>query len=102
MKPPGNPDASRDEELELLIYESIDLLLSTLPMKQARIVRAIDLEGALPQSVADDHGLSLNEVTRQLALGRQSLTDRFGEMLMICPQHGLAVCDCHSKGSADA
>lgn len=102
MKSPSDPDAIRDEELEILIYESLDLLLSTLPLKQASIVRAIDLAGALPQSVADNHGLTLNEVTRQLALGRQSLTDRFGEMLMICPQHGLAGCDCHSKGDAGA
>ena len=102
MKLPSDPDPMRDDELESLICDCLDLLLSTLPPEQATIVRAVDLEGALPQWVADNHGLSLNEVTRQLALGRQSLTERFGEMQMICPKHGLAGCDCHLKGDADA
>jgi len=98
MKSPGAPDQSRDEELETLICDCLDLLLPTLPSAQANVVRAIDVEGALPQSVADMLGLSLNEVTTYLALGRQGLKDRFGEMRMICPRHGLESCDCRLNG----
>lgn len=101
MKVPGSTDLIRDDELESLICDCLEVLLSTLPAEQANIVRAIDLEGALSQSVAVSHGLSLSEVTTQLALGRQSLRDRFSDMHMICPQHGLAGCDCHLKAKPE-
>ena len=101
MKLPGNPDPIHDDGLEALICGCLDLLLSTLPPEQANFVRAVDVEGAVPQSVAESHGLSLSQVTTHLALGRQCLADRFGEMLMICPQHGLAGCACHLNGDAD-
>ena len=100
MKSPSNPDPTHDDELEALICDCLDLLLSTLRPEQANVVRAIDVEGALPKSVADRQGLSLNEVITHLALGRQGLKDRIGEMHMICPKHGLTGCDCHLKGDA--
>ena len=102
MKSPSHSEPIRDEELEALLSDCLDLLLTTLPPEQARVVRAIDMGGALPQSVADMLGLSLNEVTNYLALGRQGLEDRFGQMHMICPEHGLECCDCHSKGNSGA
>ena len=100
MKSPSNPDPTGDEELEALICDCLDLLLSTLPPEQANIVRAIDLEGRLPQSVADEHGLKIPELTRLLEAGRKALNGRFGEMQLICPRHGLAGCDCHLNGDA--
>lgn len=101
VKSRGKPDPICDDELEALICDWLDLLWPTLLPEQANVVRAIDVEGALPQSVADLLGLSLNEVTTYLVLGRQCLTDQFGEMKKICPQHGLAGCDCHLKGDAE-
>ncbi len=100
MKSQSNPGPIRVDELEALLWGCLDVLVPTLPPEQANIIRAIDLEAALPQWVADILGLSLNGVTRHLALGRQSLKDRFGEMHMICPQHGLAGCDYHLNGEA--
>lgn len=85
----------------MLICDCFDLLLPSLPPEQANVVRAIDVEGALPQSVAENLGLSLNEVITFLVQGRHGLKDRFGEMHMICPQHGLAGCDCHRKGDPE-
>jgi len=96
----GNPDPIRNDELEALICDCLGLLLSTLPPEQASVIRAIDVEGAPPQSVAEVQGISLSQVTTHLALGRQGLMDRFGEMQMICPQHGFAGCACHLKGDA--
>ena len=101
MKSPTNPDPTRDEELEALMCDCLNLFLSTLPLEQANLVRAVDVEGELLQSVADSHGLSLNKATMQLALGRQGLRERFAEMRMICSQHGLEGCDCRSTGDAD-
>lgn len=101
MKPPGKPNIVRDDELEVLICDCLDLLLPTLTAKQAEVVRAIDLEGASAASVADRLDLSLNEVTTCLAQGRQGLKDRFGEMHMVCLQHGLADCDCLLRGDPE-
>ena len=101
VKLPGNLDPIRDDELEALIWDCLDLLLPTLPPEQAYIVRAVDMEQASPQSVAEIYGLSLSDVNTHLARGRQGLKDRFGEMLMICPEHGLAGCACHLKGDAE-
>lgn len=101
MKLPGNPDPIRDDELEALICDCLDMLLSTLPPDQANVVRAVDVEGATPKSIVAIHGPGLSDVATQLARGRQGLKDKFGEMLMICPQHGLAGCACHLTGDAE-
>jgi len=101
MKSPCNPDPSRDDELEALICDCLDLLLSTLPPEQANIVRAVDVDGEQPRSVADTQGQSLNAVTQHLALGRQGLKERFAEMCPICPQHGLAGCGCQLKNLSE-
>jgi DNA-directed RNA polymerase specialized sigma24 family protein len=95
VKLSSKPIPIRDDELEALVCDCLNMLLSTLPPGQANIVRAVDMEQATPKSVAEIHRLSLSDVITQLAHGRQGLKDRFGEMLMICPQHGLAGCACH-------
>ena len=46
MKLPGKPDPGHDDELEALICDCIDLLLQSLPPEQAKVVHAIDVEGA--------------------------------------------------------
>ena len=97
MTSPRAHDSIRDDELEALICDCLDLLLPVLPPDQANIVRAVDMEGASPQSVTDSLGRDLDEVVTSLSLGRQGLKDLFGELSMICPEHGLAGCDCHSK-----
>ena len=88
MKSPGQADAGHDDELDALIFDCLELLLPTLPPDQARVVRAVDVEGALPASFAEKHGLDLDEVTACLVLGRQGLRNRFGEMHMTCSQCG--------------
>lgn len=97
MRSPRAPGSIRDDELEALICDCLDVLLPVLPPDQANIVRAVDLERESPRFVAETLGLRLNEVVTSLSLGRQGLKDLFGELSMICPEHGLAGCDCHSK-----
>ncbi len=84
-----------DEELDALICNCINLLLGTLPPKQANIVHAIDLAGAAPRLVAETQGLSLDEMNMHLAHGRQGQKNRFGEMHMISSQLGAAGCNCN-------
>ncbi len=69
------PGLIRDDAVAKLSCDCLDLLLPTLPPEQAIVVRAIDMDGASPQSVVERLGLSLDAVTRNLALGRQGLTD---------------------------
>ena len=102
MKLPGKPDLVHDDELEALICDCVDLLLPTLPPEQAMVVHAIDVEGASAQLVAEKLGLSMRDVTACLAAGRQSLKKRFGEMQMICPQHGFAGSDCLLRSNPDS
>ncbi len=45
MKVPSNPDPIRDDELEALICDCLEVLLTTLPPEQATVVRAVDVEG---------------------------------------------------------
>ena len=102
MKSSPTPEPFRDAELEALICDCLDLLLPTLPPEQADIVRAIDLEEMPPQTVADNLGQSLHEVTRRLALGRQGLKDRIGEMHLIRTPHVPADCASDPKDDAGA
>lgn len=91
-----------DEELDALICDCINLLLGTLPPKQANIVHAIDLAAAAPRLVAETQGLSLDEMNMHLALGRQGLKDRFDEMYMISSQLGAAGCNCNLADDPEA
>lgn len=84
----------RDEEIEALICDCIELLLPTLPMDQAEVVYAIDVEGASLRSLSEQRGLSLKDVRRHLAEGRLGLQNRFGELHKVCPNHGLSACNC--------
>lgn len=100
MKSVINTAPVQDHELKALICDCLDVLLLTLPPKQANVLRAVDMEGAPPQSVADIQELSLKELNWHLTLGRQTLKGRFGEIFSICPPPRLASCDDHSKGDA--
>ena len=95
------PDPKHDLEIEALIYDCVDFLLSTLPPAQAGIVRAIDIDGGSVGAVAQGQNLDLDEVNTLLARGRQGLKNRFGEMHMICPEHRMDGCGCHLKGDAE-
>ncbi|SFN98107.1 RNA polymerase sigma-70 factor, ECF subfamily [Roseovarius lutimaris] len=95
MKPLAYPESARDPELDELICDCLDLLLTTLPPEQANIVQRIDVEGEMPEDVAHTLKLSLSAVTCQLMCGRQTLKERFAAMYLVCPKHGLAACDCN-------
>ena len=71
------------------------MFLSTLPTEQANILQRIDVDGEQPEDVAHSLGLSAGTMTEQLGCGRQALKERFAEISRICPEHGLAGCDCN-------
>ena len=77
MNPSRNASPDRDEELEALVCDCLDLLLPILPSGQKDVVYAIDVE-----------------VSTLLAIGRQGVKEQLNMMQNICPKHGLADCDC--------
>jgi len=91
----GYPGSARDREIDELICDCLDLLLPTLAAEQGKIVRCVDVDGDLPEDVADSLGFSLSTVASQLIQGRQTLKERFAEMSRICPQHGVAGGECN-------
>ena len=95
MKRPTGSDTVSDPELEELIYDCINMFLSTIPPEQAEIVQRVDVDGERPEDVAHSLGLSASTIADQLGCGRQALKERFAEMSRICPRHGLAGCDCN-------
>lgn len=100
MTSPGQLDADRDDELDALIFDCLKSLLRTLPPEQARVVRAVDLQGAPPASFAKKRGLDLNEVTACLVLGRQGIGKWFGEMRKIRLQCDMEGCGGQSEEEA--
>ena len=94
MNPSRNASPDRDEELEALVCDCLDLLLPILPSGQKDVVYAIDVEGKAPQTVADELEMSLDEVSTLLAIGRQGVKEQLNMMQNIFPKHGLADCDC--------
>ena len=94
VKRQPSSDPKSDTEIDELICDCIDMLLSTLPLEQANIVRRVDVDGERREGVADSLGLSKSTIDARLGSGRQALKERFAEMTQICPKHGLSGCDC--------
>ena len=101
MKHQPSSDPTNDTELDELIRDCIDMLLSTLPLEQANIVRRIDVDGERREGVAHSLGFSESTIDDRLGCGRQALKERFAEMTRICPKHGLSGCDCTLSNWAD-
>ena len=101
MKRQPSSDPTSDTELDELIRDCIDMLLSTLPLEQANIVRRIDVDGARREGVAHGLGRGASTIDDRLGCGRQALKERFAEMTRICPKHGLSGCDCTLSNWAD-
>ena len=82
MNPSRNASPDRDEELEALVCDCLDLLLPILPSGQKDVVYAIDVEGKAPQTVADELEMSLDEVSTLLAIGRQGVKEQLNMMVV--------------------
>jgi len=95
VRRPTGSDTISDPELDELICDCIDMFLSTLPLEQAEIVQRVDVDRERPADVAHSLGLSAGTLAYQIECGRQALKERFAEMSRICPEHGLAGCDCN-------
>lgn len=84
-----------DDEMKVVICDCLDLLLPILPLDQALIVRAIDLEGISLMIVAIRLEISLTEVVKRLKFGRQTLNAHIGELFVGPSQDGPTSCGYH-------
>jgi hypothetical protein len=83
-----------NHEIAVAICDRLDLLLPTLPLDQALIVHAIDLEDISPLIVATRLKIGLTEVFTQLKFRRQAIGAHIGELFEDLSQDRLTRCGC--------
>ena len=91
-----------DEELDEAICNCLYKLLPTLRPEYAEVLWRVDLQEQPRDAVAEDLGISLNNLTVRLHRGRQALKTRLEQMCLACPVHGFLDCDCDEAEKARA
>lgn len=84
-----------DEDIDALVCDCLDLLLSTLPLEQAQSVRAQGLQDNLTRLGPQATGPVFAELAANADAGRKVLKQRFAQLRIVCPDHGLSHCKCH-------
>lgn len=87
-----------DFEIDEAICNCLYKLLPTLKAEYADVIWRIDLLEEPRKHVADDLGLTVNNLTVRLHRGRQALKKRLEEMCLTCPVHGFFDCNCDADG----
>ena len=91
-----------DEELDEAVCACLYKLLPTLKPEYAEVIWRVDLLEQPREAVAEDLGITLNNITVRLHRGRQALKTRLEQMCLTCPVHGFLDCDCDAAEKARA
>jgi RNA polymerase sigma-70 factor (ECF subfamily) len=91
-----------DEELDEAVCACLYKLLPTLKPEYADVIWRVDLLEQQRDAVAEDLGITLNNITVRLHRGRQALKTRLQQMCLTCPVHGFFDCDCDTAEMARA
>ncbi|SEW15204.1 RNA polymerase sigma-70 factor, ECF subfamily [Aliiroseovarius sediminilitoris] len=91
-----------DEELDEAICNCLYKLLPTLRPEYAEVIWRVDLLEQPRAAVAEDLGITLNNITVRLHRGRQALKTRLQQMCLTCPVHGFLDCHCDAAEKARA
>ena len=83
-----------DEDTDSYVCDCVRLLLPTISADDADMIDRIDLRGEPREKVAAMKGISIASLDVHLRRARQILKQRFVEMCMTCPKHGILDCDC--------
>ena len=83
-----------DEELDEAICNCLYKLLPTLKPEYGDVIWRVDLQEQLRANVAQDLGITLNNLNVRLHRGRQALKARLRQMCLTCPIHGYLDCGC--------
>jgi len=83
-----------DEELDEAICNCLYKLLPTLKPEYGDVIWRVDLQEQSRANVAQDLGITLNNLNVRLHRGRQALKARLRQMCLTCPIHGYLDCGC--------
>lgn len=86
-----------DEGLHREACACLNRLLPTLKAEYAEVVRRIDLGGEAPVDVAEDVGISYNNIVVRLHRARQALRKSLENSCGACTKHGCLDCTCAKR-----
>jgi RNA polymerase sigma-70 factor (ECF subfamily) len=82
------------DDLKPSVCACLSRLLPTLRPNYAELIRRIDLEGEVPQRIAEELKISLNNLTVRLHRARQALRESLEATCGVCTTHGCLHCTC--------
>ena len=85
-----------DEELHKQACACVAALLPTLKPEYARVLQLADVEDRPARDVAEEIGISPNNLKVRLHRARQQLRHRLKQTCKLCATHGCLDCTCHS------
>lgn len=83
-----------DTELHQELCSCFEALLPTLKVEYAGVLRAADLEGRSITEIAQELGLTPNNVSVRLHRAREALKLRLEQTCSTCAEHGCLDCTC--------
>ena len=86
-----------DAELEQTACACFRALLPTLRPEYARVLQLSDLDGEPADSVAEQVGISKNNLKVRLHRARRQLRERLEQTCQACATHGCLDCQCDSN-----
>lgn len=86
-----------DAEVEQTACACFRALLPTLRPEYARVLQLSDLDGRSADAVAEQVGISKNNLKVRLHRARRQLRERLEQTCNMCAAHGCLDCSCESK-----
>ncbi len=86
-----------DAELEQTACACFRALLPTLRPEYARVLQLSDLDGQPAETVAEQVGISRNNLKVRLHRARRQLRERLEQTCQACATHGCLDCQCDSN-----
>jgi RNA polymerase sigma-70 factor (ECF subfamily) len=84
-----------DDELHKQACACVATLLPTLKPEYARVLQLADVEDRPARAVAEEIGISANNLKVRLHRARQQLRQRLEQTCKLCATHGCLDCTCH-------
>lgn len=85
-----------DDELHKQACACVAALLPTLKPEYAQVLQLADVEDQPARAVAEEIGISPNNLKVRLHRARQQLRQRLEQTCKLCATHGCLDCTCHS------
>jgi RNA polymerase sigma-70 factor (ECF subfamily) len=77
----------------------MDAIIPTLKPEYAELIRKVDLAENSPANVAEELGITPNNLTVRLHRARAQLRERLVQTCQMCSKHGCLNCTCDSQQS---